>query len=66
MSVIIETIDLTRIFYRYEYKGLAEVSLDKSDNPGGVFLYLFQKIFKSKKVPVYALKNVNTRVRRAR
>jgi len=64
MSAIIKTIDLTRIFYRYEYKGLARVSFDRSDNPGGVFLYLFQKIFKSKKVSIYALKNVNTKVRR--
>lgn len=44
MSVIVETINLTCILYRYEYRKLAKVGLDKSNNPGRVFLYLFQKI----------------------
>ncbi|MCS7364804.1 MAG: ABC transporter ATP-binding protein [archaeon GB-1867-035] len=64
MSFIVETIDLSRTFIRYEYEGSASVGLDQSNNPGGVFLYLFQKLFKTKKRVIYALRNVSTRVRK--
>jgi hypothetical protein len=37
----VETVDLTRTYVRYNYKG-TRISMDAEDNPGGLFLSLYK------------------------
>ena len=60
----IEIINLTRDFIRYEYSGNYSVSIDRANNPGGVFLYLFQRMFRTEKKVIHALRGINMNINR--
>ncbi len=59
----IETENLTRTFTRYNYLGM-HVDMDYSNNPGGLFLSIYNRLFNRKvvKEEVVALDNVNLKV----
>ncbi|MEM3415510.1 MAG: ABC transporter ATP-binding protein [Thermoproteota archaeon] len=61
----IETQNLTRVFVRYNYVG-TQVSMDREDNPGGLFLSLYNRYFNKnvKKETLYAVNEVNIKVKK--
>jgi ABC-2 type transport system ATP-binding protein len=61
----IETVDLTRTYVRYNYKG-ARVSMDVENNPGGLLLSLYNRYFNRNVVreEVVAVDHVNLKIPR--
>lgn len=59
----IKTENLTRIFTRYNYLG-AHVDMDYDNNPGGLFLSIYNRLFNRSvaKEKVVALDNVNLKI----
>uniref|UniRef100_A0A7C1GAA0 Uncharacterized protein n=1 Tax=Thermofilum adornatum TaxID=1365176 RepID=A0A7C1GAA0_9CREN len=61
----VETVDLTRTYVRYNYKG-TRISMDADDNPGGLFLSLYNRYFNRNvvKEEVVAVDHVNIKIPR--
>jgi ABC-2 type transport system ATP-binding protein len=62
----VETVDLTRTYVRYNYKG-TRISMDADDNPGGLFLSLYNRYFNRNvvKEEVVAVDHVNIKIPRS-